>query len=925
MNARSARNLLALLALFTSAGVAPLAVAQQAAAPEAKNDDTVTLDKVVVTGSYIPAALDEAKAMPVQVIDRMSIDLSGVNTNVLDVLRKTVPQIQGGNNIGVENANISGGSTNGGSQAALRNTDTLVLINGKRVGNAAVAANGGYQFVDLNMIPLSAVDRIEVLTDGASAIYGSDAVSGVINIVMRTDYRGAEANFHYTAAPNDTGGYWRQKAVSVVVGAGDAKTNVMVSAEWNQADPLWQRDTAYDNPYYGTASYPGVMNVGGTYYKLKAGLNAPPTNSGMTLAQLVANGTYVVTDVNDVVAGFNLALRPTVMSANDKRIFSMNASHLLSDTVTAKADFIYAHTMSEYQLNPQPVTASSTTLIANGNTTVNTNGITVRNRFLGGPNRIYNNTTDFYRATAGLEGKVNDYFNWEVGVNYNLSKQVALGENLILNSALLTGIYSGKIDLYAITQDPAKMAAANIYGTSVALYDSELYTYDAMAHGMIIELPAGALQYAAGAQYRKETLTADADYNSIIPPGGTTSLWNSGTSLAKFSGSRTVDAYFGELNIPVFSPKQNIPGLHLVTIDGAVRHEAYSDGNSTTVPKISLRYLPINDELALRGTYSKSFTEPQMYSLYGPSSSGFTTGLGGLDAYNTSGQPTGAKFPPLQGFQLGGSNPALTPSHSEAYTAGFVYSPKFAKGLEITVDYFNIKQTDLVGSVAGTTTIIQDVEKLGPASPFAPYVALGNYPGMGGTLVTTPGQLSPNVNNLYVLQSLVNIGSQEQDGWDVSVKYTLPWNEYGRFTIDSRWSFLNSFVIKSGPTDTEGTEYAGNDLYGVLAKQRGYTTVDWAYKSYGASLAWQYIASVDDSTDGSGETLPAYNTVDLQLRYDLGALTKYFKGVNFSIGCNNIFDEQPPLDRTNYASPPFDASAYSFFGRMYYADLKIKF
>ena len=920
MNARSVRNLLALLALSISAGVAPHAVAQQATASKDKDNTTINLDKVVVTGSYIPAAIDEAKAMPVQVIDSLAIEMSGVNTNVLDVLRKTVPQIQGGKNIGVENANISGGSTNGGSQVALRNTDTLVLINGRRVGAAAVAANGGYQFVDLNLIPLSAVDRIEVLTDGASAIYGSDAVSGVVNIVLKKDYRGAEVDFHYTAAPNSTGGYWRQRSVSMVVGTGTDKTNVMFSAEWSKNSPLWQRDVAYDNPYYGTASYPGVMNVGGKYYKLASGLNAPPTNSGMTLAELVANGTYVVTPVGDVVAGFNLAGRPTILSANDKRIFNMNASHIISDAVTLKADFIYAQTESQYQLNPQPVSASSTKLIANGITTVNTTGVTVRNRFLGGPNRIYSNSNDFYRGTMTLEGKINDYFNWEVYANYNLSKQIALGKNLILNSALLNGIYSGDVNLFAINQDQARLNTANIYGTSEAIYRSGLTTYNAQAHGMIVELPSGPLQYAAGVEWRKETLSAGADYNSIIPPGATSSLWNNGTSLAPFNGARTAKSYFGELSVPVFSPKQNIPGLHLVTLDSAVRHESYSDGNATTVPKISLRYLPLNDEFAFRGTYSKSFTEPQLYSLYGPSNSGFTTGLGGLTAYNSAGQPNG-NFPPLQGFQLGGSNPKLTPSKSKAYTFGFVYSPKFLKGLEITVDYYDIKQTDLVGSVAGTTTIIQSVERLGAASPFAPYVALGNYPGQGGTAITAPGQLSTNVNNLYVLQSLVNIGNQNQHGYDIAVKYTFPQKQYGIFTFDTRWAILKSFVIKSGPTDP-GSEYAGNDLYGTLPKSRAYTTLDWSYKGYGAALAHTFIHSVDD---GSGTKIPAYNTIDLQFRYDLSQLSEHLKGFNFDVGCNNLLDKQPPLDRNNYASPPFDASAYSFFGRMYYMDLKIKF
>jgi iron complex outermembrane receptor protein len=212
----------------------------------------VALEKMTVTGSFIPATLDEQKAMPIQIIDSKMIEMSGVNTNVLDVLRKTVPQIQGSNNIGVENANISGGSNGGASNVALRNVDTLVLFNGKRMAAQPGAAGGGVTGVDLNLIPLSAVEQIQVLTDGASAIYGSDAVSGVINIILKKDYRGAEFSSHYSMAEKDNGGQWDQKSIGMVVGTGTDKTNVLFTAEWTSSDPLWARhDLFQQSDQYG--------------------------------------------------------------------------------------------------------------------------------------------------------------------------------------------------------------------------------------------------------------------------------------------------------------------------------------------------------------------------------------------------------------------------------------------------------------------------------------------------------------------------------------------------------------------------------------------------------------------------------------------------------------------------------------------------
>jgi len=923
MNARSGRNLLALLALTAAASAAPLAMAQTAAATANKDDTAINLDKIVVTGSYIPAALDEAKAMPVQVIDAKGIEITGVKTNVLDLLRKMVPQIQGANNIGTENANISGGSTNGGSSVALRNIDTLVLIDGKRVVASAVAAGGASggatEFVDLNLVPISAVDRIEVLTDGASAIYGTDAVSGVINIIMRKDYQGAGLDFHFTAAPKDTGGNWTQKSVAVVAGANDAKTHLTFSAEWSQNDPLWQRETSYDNPYYGTASYPGVINdAAGKFYRLKEGLNAPPVGPN-SIADLVAAGIYVPTA--DPTTGFNLALKPTILNKVDKRIATLAGSHSITDNLTLSGSFLYGTTETNYQLNPQPVTKGSTALISAGQSAITDTGATIRNRFIFGPNRIYDNKTNFYRLVAELSGKVNDYFNWSVSGNYSNSYQVALGQNQILDSALQSAITTGKINLFAIQQDPAKLQAANIFGTSVAIYDSTLYTLDAQANGKIWDLPAGGLYYAAGLEYRNQSLVATADMNSIIPPGSTTSLWNNGTSLSPFDKSRDVTAQFAEIKIPAFSPAMGIPGLHLLNFDIAVRHEKYSEGNETTVPKYSLRYLPFNDELAIRATYAESFTAPTLYALYGPSSSGFTNSPGGLNAYNTAGQPTGAKFPNIQGQQINGFNPHLTPSTAKSYTAGFVYSPKWAKGLEVTLDYYDIKQEDLIGSPGGTLTMMQDVEKLGAASVFSQYVTLGNYAFNGGTHVTTPGQLSPNPSNVYVIQQIVNIAAQQQHGFDLDVRYTLPNKDYGRFVFESKWAFLQEFLLQSSPDDP-GTDYAGYDDYGTLPKSRAYTTVDWDNKGYGATLGWTFINSVDNL---SGDHMPSYNTFDIQFRMDLGQVTPKLKGLAFDIGCNNFTDKGPVLDRTNYASPPFDASAYSFFGRMYYADLHYKF
>src|SRR6478736_508933 len=268
MNARSARNLLGLLALITSASVAPLAVAQTAAAP-AKDDTTLSLDKIVVTGSYLPAAAD-AVAIPVISIDSKVIENSGATSNILEILRKTVPQFSGNGNIGSGNANVGSGSTNGGSQLALRNTATLVLINGRRVAYAPVGASGGFQFVDVNMIPVSAVQRIEVL---------------------KNDYQGFEVGGRYGQATSD--GHAAERSVHIVGGVSNGTTSMTISAEWYKMDPIFAYQRPYSAVTYGTPTFPGSVNIGSSYYYLNESLAAPPVvPGGQSAAALVAAGIY---------------------------------------------------------------------------------------------------------------------------------------------------------------------------------------------------------------------------------------------------------------------------------------------------------------------------------------------------------------------------------------------------------------------------------------------------------------------------------------------------------------------------------------------------------------------------------------------------------------------------------------------------------
>jgi iron complex outermembrane receptor protein len=583
---------------------------------------------------------------------------------------------------------------------------------------------------------------------------------------------------------------------------------------------------------------------------------------------------------------------------------------------------MYSNTETGSELNPQPITASIASIAgAPGVPVSDTTGYTIRNRFLGFPNRQYTTVNNFYRFTLDFSGKINEYINFDAFINYNSATELERDHNLILNSALLAGIKAGQINMFAINQNAANITAANIFGTAFGNYESFLLDKELVFHGKIIELPSGEISYAAGAAYRKENLTASADYNSQVQPGGG-SLWNNGTTINPFNQGFNNTSTFAEVKIPVTSPKNGIPFAYLLTLDGAMRHESYSSGNKVTVPKYSVRYLPINDQIALRATIGKSFQAPSLYDLYGPTSSGFTSSPGGLNVYNSSGVATGAKFPNLQAQSESGSNPNLGPQTSKTKTAGFVLSPRFLKGFEFTLDYYTTKLTDQIGTPASALTMMQDVEAKGTASPFAQYVTIGGFPGAGGRTVTAPGQVSANIVNIYVQSSLSNIAGTSERGMDFSAKYTFQNETYGRFTVASNWANMRSYFVKSGPTST-GTEYAGFAEGGSLAKLRSYSTLQYAYRGFGATLGYTHIPQIPDMSGGFESP---WNTFDLQTRFDLGKLVdSSLNGVSVNLGLNNVSNQKPPIDANVFGNPPADTGTYGIFGRQFYVDLKYKF
>lgn len=868
--------------------------------------DTTVMEKYSVTGSYLTPAAN-AVAIPVITVDSKMIQNSGNSTSVLEILRKTVPQFNGNTNIGSGNANVGSGSTNGGSQLALRNTSTLVLINGRRAAFAPIDARGGYQFVDVNLIPVAAIERIEVLADGASAIYGTDAVAGVVNIILKTDYEGFEAGARYGWSSNK--GNTAEKSAYIVGGTSNGKTSITVSAEWVKQDPLWNFERHYSDPTYGTPTFAGSVNVGSSYYLLNQGSTTPPVSpGGLSAATLIANGTYSgPRAAGDQFQFFNLARYVTQLTGNQREAFTMAFDHKINDSLKAFGDFMYSHTNTFSQINGQPISASIGAGLHGNPFNVT---VTARNRLVDHP-RQYLANTDGMRTVFGLKGKLSEDWSWESAADYNRIQQNYTNPGVVNQAHLTAAINGDRFNMFSRTHDAAEVAADAIVGTAFGGFTSKLSNYDFRVNGKVVDLPAGALDIAVGVEVRQESLDAIADPLSQIDPITGNLGWNGATTLYPFSAGRSVSSEFAEIRVPIF---KDVPGAHLLEFTGAVRHEDYSDTTNPTVPKYTLRYLPVDDQFAIRATYSESFSAPQLYSLFGPVSIGFTSPF-------TLSKFGGGTLANLQTNSESGSNPALTPSTSKNYTVGFVYSPKAIKGLSVSVDYWNIKQRDLVSSI-GATTILQDVELLGSASSYYNKVHLGSFtgPGVGG-----PGAISTGVpDDIYVVDQSVNIAAVDLDGFDVAAKYTYNADNIGRFDFVSNIGIYHHYTVVGLPGDApfETVGYSTN-TNGTLPKWQTYTSVDFNRGPYQAFAGIRYLPKYTIYADGS--TGSAFATLDLLFAYTFGTEIPYLSGAKITVGCNNVTNKFGNLDPNTFTDANVDVGTFGAIGRFFYVDAKIKF
>jgi iron complex outermembrane receptor protein len=906
-------------------------------APAPDQAQPQTLEKFVVTGTYLPISAD-APAIPVTTVDVQAIENAGESGNLMEVLQKVQPQFSGSLNLGPTNGNTASGSTNGGSQLALRNFPTLVLINGHRAAFAPVDSVGGYQFVDLNLIPVGAVDKIEVLTDGASAIYGSDAVGGVVNIILKSNFEGFQVTTNYGWSTGLVTGNYTERSTSITGGVSNGKTSITISAEYSSNTPLYQYQVSTSQYTTGTTNYPGVINIynintgpiANSYYLLSPSVSAPPINNPQSLASLVSQGIYSGPySAAQIISKFNLSKEATSEIGNSRESFIADFDHKVNDNLTFSGSFIYAETNTFSQLNAQPFAAlddngdpynpvalSSLPDPAN-------DYIEVHNRFITNP-RQYLTDTDTAQGILQLDGKIGNNYTWTTSADYDIQHENFQNPNLVYTTALNNTTYPTAtapvplLNLYAQSQNPANLAASGVFGTAFGTYDTTLLTYDAVFTGKVLSLPAGDLEAAVGGQFRRESLGSNADYFSLA----STFSWDSGTSISPLNTARTIWGEFAQITLPIVSPSMKIPFIYSLSSDDAIRHEIYQGvSKKPTDPLLAIRYQPFNDQLTLRASYTESFIAPSLFNLYGPTSFGFSNDLTDFQQYGG-----GILSNDGQVNEESGSNAALKPTTATNFSFGAVYSPKEIKGLTITADWYRIYETNLVSSIYDVYAL-QSVELLGPASPYAQYTALKNFVGQPGAVaISAPGQVAGNPTGVYFSNSLINTGDDKYEGLDIQVDYTWEWAGIGRFDLTNKDTInFNYFLDSPGSPGTE-TAGAADGSNGTIPRFRGYTSLNFTRAGWSALLANTYISAVTD--DGDGEHVNYYTSWDGALSYTFSQSDwagDILKGLTLRVGCNDLLNRQPSTDYNIFATNNADISTYSPVARFVYVEAKYRF
>ena len=900
-----------LRSLLVATALPALALAQSAAPGAA---EAVKLEAFTVTGSNLRAG-ESLGGANLRVVTTAEIEQAA--TGSLYNFIKKIPEA-GANGFGENRVNTSSPGTASVSLRGLGANSTLVLLNGRRLTPAPFAQGGSaatlgtIQFVDLNMIPVDALARVEVLKDGASAVYGADAVAGVANFILKDNVQGSTVRAFYGDFPGGIAANTFKG--SVYTGATSGKLKVFALANFMHQAKIQYPEFSQKLVSLSTTQNPGtfVVPVGGTNPVTGAVIPAGTAAAGRTFAvsststafppSFVATTTTTTPTANR--HNINEALTPQPRVTRSGALAT--ASYELSPSATAYAEVNYQKNVNLEYLSASPITNLNTVVVP-ANAAYNPFGVTVTNDPAVGATLLYRftelgprateTTNEFKRVVGGLKGKLTDTWTYDASVLYNRSTShnaLVAGwvSQAAVNAALADTNRATALNLFnngsTPANNPATLAKLVSNGTRDAF--TELTSLNAMATGSVYKLSAGDLKLATGGEWRDERFRDRRTQDQLL---------NQSTPVPQSKGSRRVSAAYVEFNLPLAAPAQKIPFLATLDLNAAGRAEHYNDAgfSNTAVPKLGLRWQPFDAQVTFRGSWGKGYRAPSLAELYQPVNTSVVFNIAdplraGRPGSNSNDTTTG------QRQVVSGGNPLLSPEKSESFNYGVQIQPRVLPGLSLGLDYYKVDVSDRVGASA-TPAIILANPTLFPG--FVDRAA----PTASDTANNLPGEL------IRIRQVIGNFGTAVTKGLDLSAEYRVTTKNLGKFTARAVGSTIYHAIIKTRP-DLAAVETVRTF---EVPHFRGNGSVAWNYQKFGAAVTADYIAGFPDAAP-STLRVKQQTVTGLQLSYDLPYATKV------TIGANNLFDKNPP--RTASSTGYAEATSY-FLPRFLYLDITKKF
>jgi outer membrane receptor protein involved in Fe transport len=918
-----------------------LGLSTPAFAQNADNADAPAGDEtIVVTGSRI-ARPDLQQASPISIVSSQELKLSG-KPNV-EAIINDLPQLIPSTTAA---SNNPGGGVSTADLRGLGAQRTLVLVDGRRY-----VSYDSNQVVDLNTVPAGLIDHVEVVSGGRSAVYGSDAIAGVINFVLKKNFSGVEANANYRLNEAGDGGTFN---TNILLGQNFAggRGNITFYADYIKRDGVDQSARSYTRQTY-TDDGEGGLAAGGSG-------TIPATRMALNNTQYKFNQDGSLSSYNSATDAYNYAPSNYLQVPQKRILLSAQAHFDFNDHLTLYAEGQFIRNKVRNKLAPTPFTGTveldtdssflssdAQALLAAADT--DGDGYTSANiyrRMTEVGDRISDVTNTAFRTMIGARGQISGDWNYDAYYTYARTRQVEKQYGNVSRSrveqALKTSYDS---DGNLVCSDSSNgCVPLNIFGEgnisdeaadfiSITTRNVSIITEQvanvAITNGNLFDLGAGPAGIAFGFEYRNEHGSYNPD--EALSSGDVVGF-NAGEGL---SGGYNVKEFFSEISVPLLA---DMPLVHKLDFNGAYRFSHYSTATkNVSTFSAGLIYAPVKD-VTFRGQYSRAVRAPSVSELYSGQSQDYPTAT---DPCATSAATTSSTLSAsclasgVSSSALGtdfyggssqiesvtGGNPDLREETSNTWGVGVILQPSFAPRLSLTVDYYNTKIDNYI-STAGTANIIRACYG-DEANGWTPYDS--SYCSLLPRNAT-----SSEIEGAVNLQS--NTGGLKTSGVDFELNYSVPLN-FGVFGAkSSKLAFrvagtrliafdLNPVAAISALNQNCAGKFGVNcgDPY---SKLRLNNRITWTSGPITLGLTHRYLSSVrddDDTTTYTVEKIKAYNL------FDIGLQVQATENFGWSLGMNNMFNKKPPILGDNQQQSNTYPSTYDVYGRAFFVNASVKF